>query len=171
MMSSTRPYPVCSHQDHPAETIIPFLPLFHSLFPCISGLRYVGKFTSLCIKKSVMRVSSEKARTVGCCVFYYHLKTYCGSTDGKNWKKSPIWQWTVYNENSIFEQMAVPVIQSVSTPTPLLFLCLLPEACHCVARDEFYKDMPYLLPPRPPRRNHNSLPSPLPQPLSMHFRA
>ena len=60
--SSTRPCPACSHQDHPAETIIPFLPLFHSLFPCISGLRYVGKLRSLCIKNSAIRVSSEKPR-------------------------------------------------------------------------------------------------------------
>ncbi len=64
-MSSTRSCPACSHQDHPTETIIPFLPLFHSLFPCISGLRYVGKLTSLCIKNSAIRVSSEMARTVG----------------------------------------------------------------------------------------------------------
>ena len=62
VMSSTRPCPACSHQDHPAETIIPFLPLFHSLFPCISGLRYVGKLRSLCIKNSAIRVSSEKPR-------------------------------------------------------------------------------------------------------------
>ena len=65
VMSSTRPCPACSHQDHPAETIIPFLPHFHSLFPCISGIRYVGKVTSLCIKNSAIRVSLEKARTVG----------------------------------------------------------------------------------------------------------
>ena len=94
-----------------------------------------------------------------------------GPQMGKIEKSPPIWQRAVYNENSIFEQMTVPVIQSVSTPTSLLFLCLLPEACHCAARDEFYKAMPCLLPPRPPRRDHNSLPSPLPQPLSMHFRA
>jgi hypothetical protein len=62
-------------------------------------------------------------------------------------------------------------VRTVSTPTPLLFLCLLPEGCHCETRDEFYKVMSCFLPPRPPHRDHNSLPSPLPQPLSMHFRA
>jgi hypothetical protein len=95
----------------------------------------------------------------------------CTSWDRKRQKKSPKWQWAVYNENSIFEQMAVPVIQSVSTPAPLILLWLLPEAYHCVARNEFYKTMPCLISPRPPRRDHTSLHSPLPQPLSMHFKA
>ncbi len=39
----TRPCPAWSHQDHHTETILPFIPLFHSLFPWISRHRYVGK--------------------------------------------------------------------------------------------------------------------------------
>ena len=83
----------------------------------------------------------------------------------------PFSQRAVYNENSIFEQMAVPVIQSVSNPAPLILLWLFPEAYPCVARNEFYKTMSCLISPRPPRRDHTSLNSPLPHPLSMHFKA
>ncbi len=66
--------------------------------------------------------------------------------------------------------MTVQITQTVSTPTPLLLFWLLPEEYHYISRNEFYKDIPFLFPPSPPRRDHNSRPSPLPQTLSMHFR-
>jgi hypothetical protein len=47
------------------------------------------------------------------------------------------------------EQMTVQIIQTVSTPTPLLLFWLLPEAYQYVVRNEYYKDMSWLIPPRP----------------------
>jgi hypothetical protein len=94
--------------------------------------------------------------------------------DRKRQKKSPKWQGDRVQRKLNFqwrnEQMAMSVIQSVSNPAPLILLWLFPEAYHCVARNEFYKTMSCLISPRPPHRDHTSLHSPLPHPLSMHFK-
>jgi hypothetical protein len=70
---------------------------------------------------------------------------------GNDNKSPPNGKETVYNENSIFSEETAP----------LILLWLFPEAYHCVVRNEFYKTMPCLISPRPPRRDHTSLHSPL----------
>ena len=138
------------------------------------------------VRRSLIRLSLKPfvrmfrtGRTVGMSVssslhLFTTIRWIQVQRDRKRQKKSPKWQGDRVQRKLNFqwrnEQMAMSVIQSVSNPAPLILLWLFPEAYPCVARNEFYKTMSCLISPRPPHRDHTSLHSPLPHPLSMHFK-
>jgi hypothetical protein len=99
-------------------------------------------------------------------LFWVHCiasTTWYGPQMAKFWKKSIKWQGVRVQRKLGFqrgnEQMTGSTNQTVSTPCPSLFFYWLPETCHEVTSNESYKDMSCLLPPRPPNRDHKSIPS------------